>query len=66
MHSKSDNIEIMIKVIEDEVIEKFFEPLFNRYQIGLEASLRGSDSLIVFIDYIVNVIKLVLNKVDHI
>ena len=43
MHSKSDDIEIMIKDIEDEVVEKIFEPFFNRYQIGLEASLRGSD-----------------------
>ena len=43
MHSKSDNIEIMMKDIEDEGVEKIFEPFFNRYQIGLEASLRGSD-----------------------
>ena len=43
MHLKSDNIEIMIKDIEDEVVENIFEPLFNRYQIGLEASLRGSN-----------------------
>ena len=27
----------------DEGIEKLFESLLNRYQIGLETSMRGSD-----------------------
>ena len=31
MHSKSDNIEIMINEKTDEVIEKRFELLLNRY-----------------------------------
>ena len=31
MHSKSDNIEIMINEKTDEVIEKCFELLLNRY-----------------------------------
>ena len=43
MHSKGDNIEIMINDKADEVIEVLFESLFNRYQIGLETSIRGSD-----------------------
>ena len=44
MHSKIDNIEIMINDKADEVIEKRFESLLNnRYQIGLETSVRGSD-----------------------
>ena len=34
MHSKSDNIEIMINDKADEVIEKPFEPLLNGSQIG--------------------------------
>ena len=32
MHSKSDNIEIMINDEADEVIGKLFEPFKNRYQ----------------------------------
>ena len=40
MHWKSDNIEIGIKA--DKVIERLFESLFNRYQIGLETSMKGS------------------------
>ena len=38
MHSKSDNIEIVINDKVDEVIEKLFESLVNRHQIGLETS----------------------------
>ena len=41
MHSKNDNIEIMIYDKVYEVIENLLELLLKRYQIGLEASLRG-------------------------
>ena len=43
MHSKSDNIEIMIYDKVQEVIEELFEILLNKYQIGLETAMRGSD-----------------------
>ena len=43
IHSKSGNIEILINDKSDEVIEKLFESLLNRYQIGLETSMWGSD-----------------------
>ena len=43
MHSKSDNIEIMIFDKADKVIEELFQPLLKRYQIGLETSLKGTD-----------------------
>ena len=36
MHSKSDNIEIMINDKSDEVIEERFQALLLRYQIELE------------------------------
>ena len=39
MHSKSENMEFMIYENADEV----FELLLIRYQIELEASMRGSD-----------------------
>ena len=42
MHSKSDNIEITINDKADEAFEKPFELFLNRYQIGLETSLRDS------------------------
>ena len=43
MHSKSVNIEIMINDKADEVIDKLFESFLNRYQIGLETSVRRRD-----------------------
>ena len=43
MHSKSDNIEVMIYDNTNEVIEKNFELLLSRYQIGLETSMKDSD-----------------------
>ena len=36
MHSKSDNIEIMINNEADEVIKELFDSLKNRYQNNLE------------------------------
>ena len=40
MHSKSDNIEIIISYEADEVVKKLFDSLKNRYQKNLE-SMRG-------------------------
>ena len=36
MHSKSDNIEIMISDEVDEVIKKLFDSLKNKYQNNLQ------------------------------
>ena len=47
MHSKSDDIEIMINDKADEVVENLFQSLLYRCQIGL----------IVFIYCITNVVK---------
>ena len=43
MDSKSDNIEIVMCIEIDEVIEELFESLLQRYQNGLEESMRGSE-----------------------
>ena len=57
MHSKSDNMEIMINEEPDEVIKELFDSLKNRYQNNSE-SMKGSDlSLIMFSYFIINVIK---------
>ena len=41
MHSKSDDIGIMINYKADEFVEKHFESL-NRYQNNLEKLMKGS------------------------
>ena len=48
MHSKSDNIEIMINDEADEVIKELFDSLKNRFQNNLE-SMKGTE--LVF-DYV--------------
>ena len=45
MHTKSDNIEIMMGSETDEIIEESFKSLFQRYQDGLEESMKGSEFL---------------------
>ena len=48
MHSKSDNIEIMINDEADEVIEELFQSLKNGYQNNLE-SMKGSEFVFDYI-----------------
>ena len=43
MHTKSNNIEIMIGIQTDEVIKELFESFLQKYQEGLEESIRGSE-----------------------
>ena len=42
MHSKSDNIEIMMSGETDEINEELFESLLQRYQERLEEKMKGS------------------------
>ena len=59
MHSKSDNIEIVINDEADEVIEELFKSTLNRYQNNLQKLLKKvvSLSLIMLIYCIINAIK---------
>lgn len=50
MHSKSDNIEIMIANKTDGIINELFESFLTRYQLGLERSMKGSDFVFGSID----------------
>ena len=49
IHSKSDNIEIMINDKADEVMERLFKSLENKYQNNLEKQMKGSE---FFFDYV--------------
>ena len=42
MHTKINNVEIIIGSETDEIIEEPFESLLQRYQEGLEESMKGS------------------------
>ena len=43
MRTKSDNVEFMIGSETDEIIEELFKSLLQRYQEGLEESMKGSE-----------------------
>ena len=43
MHTKSDNLEIMIGSDTNEVIEDLFKSLLQRYQENLEEKMKGSE-----------------------
>ena len=50
MRIKSDNIEIMMGNETDEIIEKLFEYLLERYQETLEESIRGREFIFDSVD----------------
>ena len=43
MHTKSNNVEIMMGSETDEIIEELFKYFLQKYQEGLEESIRGSE-----------------------
>ena len=60
IHTKSNNIEIMIGSDTNEVIEKLFESLSDEYQENLKEKMSGSD----FVFDAVNVLHYDLNKIS--
>ena len=60
MHTKSDNIEIMIGSDTNEVIEELFKSLLQNYQENLEEKMSGSE----FVFDAVNVLYYDLNKIS--
>ena len=60
MHTKSNNVEIMMGSETDQIIEELFESLLQLYQKNLEESMRGSE----FVYDTVDVLYYNLNKVS--
>ena len=60
MHTKSNNVEIMIGSETNEVIEDLFESFLQKKQEGLEESMRGSE----FVYDSIDVLYYNLNKVS--
>ena len=50
MHSKSDNIEILIGNEIDEITEELLESFLQKYQEGLKRSKRGSEFVFDSVD----------------
>ena len=65
MHTKSDNVEIMVGSETNEIIEELFKSFLQRYQEGLEESMRGSEFVFDSVDalyYSLNKISLSLSR----
>ena len=60
MHTKSNNAEIMVGSETNEIIKDLFESFLQKYQEGLEESMRGSE----FVYDSVDVLYYNLNKVS--
>ena len=50
MHTKSDNIEIMIGIETSDIINELFRSLIKRYQENLETKMRGSEFIFYSVD----------------
>ena len=50
MHTKSDNIEIMMSTETNVIINELFESFLKRYQEGLETKMKGSKFIFESVD----------------
>ena len=50
MHTKSNNIEIMMGSETDEIIDELFKSLLQNYEKGLEESMRGCNFVFDSVD----------------
>ena len=63
MHTKSNNIEIMMDNETDEIIEELFKPLLQKYQERLGKKMRGSEFVFDSVDILhYNLHKINLNR----
>ena len=63
MHTKSDNICILMGNETDEIIKELFESLLQKYQEGLEESMKGNDFIFDSVDLLVYKLnKITLNR----
>ena len=60
MHSKSGNFEIMRGVDTDEIIKNLFKTHLQRYQKGLEESMRGSGFIFDYVESL----NYIFHKID--
>ena len=49
-HTKSNNVEIMMGSETDEIMKELFKSTVQRYQEGLEESMRGSEFIFDSVD----------------
>ena len=60
MYSKSDNFEIMMRANTNEIIKNLFNSLLRRYQGGLQESMRVSEFVFDYAEYL----NYIFHKID--
>ena len=65
MHTKSNNIEIMMGNEADEIIEELFESLSEKYEERLEEKMRGGKFSLIVLIYCIMLISVDLFSVDN-
>ena len=66
MHTKHNNIEIMIGSKINEIIDELFKYLWQKYQEGLEESIKGSEFIFCSVNLLhYHVQKTSLKKLDR-
>ena len=60
MYSKSDNFEIMMGVDTNEIIKNLFSSILQRYQKGLQESMRRSDFVFDYVESL----NYIFHKID--
>ena len=66
MHTKSNNMEIMMGNETDEIIKELFEYLLQKYQEGLEESKGKEERKTKGSDFVFDSVHLLLYKLDKI
>ena len=51
MHSKSDNVEIIRRRSTNDILNRLIETFKQRYQEGLETRMRGSNYLLIMLNF---------------
>ena len=57
MHSKSNNVEIMMGTETNDLINELFEFFLKKYQEGLEIKMEGSNFVFVFTVFVFIVLQ---------
>ena len=51
MHTKSHNVEVMMGNEADDIVKELFKSLLQKYQKGLEESMKGSEFVFDIVDF---------------
>ena len=65
MHTKSDNIEIMMGSETNEITEELFKFILQRYQEGLEESMRGGEFIFDYANLLYHNLNATINPKNN-